>query len=264
MKTQSLLQAFKLSKSTIAKTFRSATGSSSSKSPYIFIHLGKTGGTTVVEAMKEFKSLGMDVPHVAKHSASLDGIAKKFPNSRFSVILRDPLERIISGFNSRLRQGRPTYGGQNWTNEEAISFSFFPTVETYLRACISKDERDISAASFATRSIRHIRLGYESCFRNPKQVKAQINRFYFIGHILNMDESIAGIFNPFGIDHEFYHEIEAKHVSKIRPNDVLSQFNGEEISSLKQYFKAEYAIYNELVRHVSVPLPYVLDREIND
>ena len=89
-----------------------------------------------------------------------------------ALILRDPLERTISGFNSRLRQGRPTYTSL-WKPAEAVVFAHFPDVRRYLDALIADDDWSLSACAYARRHVSHLRWNYRYYFRSPEAVREQ-------------------------------------------------------------------------------------------
>ena len=223
------------------------------KKKFVFMHVGKTAGTTVKTVVQTIRNEGSIGPAVANHTMSLEAVIKKFPEAKISVILRDPLERIISGFNSRLRQGRPVYD-RVWSAKEATAFSFFRDVETFLRACISTDDHDISAARFACSAIKHIRNGYARSFTDASTVRSEIGRFYCIGHIKNMRNTLAGIFGPFAVDPVLYQTLAPQHASNVPSYTILNNFSSKQVAALRAHFSEEYDIYNEFMRHVSVEI----------
>lgn len=218
---------------------------------FVFMHIGKTAGTTVKTVAQSTGRTGGVGLIVEGHTSTLEFLVEKFPNAKISVIMRDPLERIISGFNSRLRQGRPVYD-RIWSAKEAAAFSLFKDVESFLRACISTSDADISAARFACSAIKHIKNGYARCFGDASTVSSQIGRFYCIGHITNMRDTLAGIFAPFGVDPGVYETVAPQHASRLPASDILDRFNQDEMIALRSYFGAEYSIYNQFMHHVSV------------
>ena len=113
----------------------------------------------------------------ASRSPATSGTAGPSPGSAsatrrcaMALILRDPLERTISGFNSRLRQGRPTYTSL-WKPAEAVAFAQFPDVRRYLDALIADDEWSLSACAYARRHVTHLRWNYRYYFRSAEAVR---------------------------------------------------------------------------------------------
>lgn len=210
-----------------------------------FLHIGKTGGSGVGDLIRKLRAQGYDTPGRLDHQTTLESVIRKHPRAKISIIVRDPLERMISGFNSRLRQGRPRYQNNIWTSDEATSFAIFRDAESFLRALISDDEFQRSASAFARASIVHVARGYVFHFRSVEFVAANRNRFYHVGHIDDMRGALAGIFEPIPaakLD-EFY---EMTHVSAVKPSSVLNLFSEDELRRLHETLAEEYAIYDYL------------------
>ena len=126
---------------------------------YAFLHVGKTGGSGIAKLSRTLIDSGYRPPIKFNHAWKMREIIRVYPKLRLAVVLRDPLERIVSGFNSRLRQGLP-YRRIPWRKGEEKAFSFFPNVCDFLRSLISEDEKSKSAAMFAINNISHLRRGY--------------------------------------------------------------------------------------------------------
>ena len=74
-----------------------------------FLHLPKTGGSGIVSLGRKLVKDGQPFPVCFSHVWSFADVRERYPKMRVTVVVRDPLERAISGFNSRLRQGRPPH-----------------------------------------------------------------------------------------------------------------------------------------------------------
>jgi hypothetical protein len=134
------------------------------------LHIGKTGGT----AMKDvFKSLDPEagrfqiVTH--RHMKRLTGIPR---GEKVFFVVRDPVERFVSGFNSRLRQGKPRYFTA-WTPAEEIAFGWFQTADSLGRALSSEDVEERAHAYTAMISIRHVRDSYWDWFRSWEYLESR-------------------------------------------------------------------------------------------
>ena len=118
---------------------------------------------------------------------------------RVALILRDPLERTISGFNSRLRQGRPTYTSL-WKPAEAVAFAHFPDVRRYLDALIADDDWSLSACAYARRHVTHLRWNYRYYFRSAEAVRrATPTHIVLVGRIEETDAFIDALLAEAGI-----------------------------------------------------------------
>lgn len=79
-----------------------------------FLHIGKTGGSAVKFALKEYSKTSWCKITFHDHKTSLSDIPE---GEKIFFFLRDPISRFISGFYSRQRKGLPRYYSE-WTSEE--------------------------------------------------------------------------------------------------------------------------------------------------
>ena len=84
-------------------------------------------------------------------------------------MLRDPVARFVSGFNSRLRQGLPKRNSP-WSRGEEISFSAFKTPNDLAEALSSAEDSVQEMARFAMRSIKHTRRSQRDWFPAPERL----------------------------------------------------------------------------------------------
>jgi hypothetical protein len=106
---------------------------------YHFIHIRKTGGTAIKEALKNAAGLDQSTIKLHKHKIRLSDIAAGDKVFLF-FFLRDPVSRFVSGFNSRLRQGQPRYNSA-WNEAEKRAFGFFPTANSLAEALTFEREQ---------------------------------------------------------------------------------------------------------------------------
>ena len=121
-----------------------------------FLHIGKTGGTAIRHALRPFSDGPAARITLHQHHTTLAEIP---PGDRVMFTLRDPAARFVSGFNSRLRQGRPRFDIP-WRPEEAEAFRAFPTANDLANALSSRDIGQKTQAMAAMRSIRHVQRRY--------------------------------------------------------------------------------------------------------
>lgn len=114
--------------------------------PVHFLHIRKTGGMAIRAALG---------PVAAASGIRLEphkkGLADIPAGERVFFFVRDPVARFVSGFNSRLRRGRPLFDNP-WNADEAEAFAVFETANALAEALA----RDDVAALEAMRRIRHI------------------------------------------------------------------------------------------------------------
>lgn len=113
-----------------------------------FIHIGKTGGSAIQAALRQSGDANVAIH---PHAFRLEDVPE--PDSCFFSV-RHPVERFISGFNSRLRKGQPrTY--VEWTEGERRAYERFPTANALAEALGDPHAR--AAAEDAMAGIEHAR-----------------------------------------------------------------------------------------------------------
>lgn len=207
----------------------------------VFLHIGKTGGTFL-------KSLAQSDPersahlHLGTHGETLISSIKDFGRHRkLAFFFRNPQDRFISGFASRLRQGRPTYD-VNWTTAEAVAFSFFPTPNDLAEALYAKDERLKSAARFSFSAIFHLKHNYGHYLHSADAVRYELQA----GNIRaccetgSIDENLDEILKVMGLSAQDAASSN-RNAGSQGDADTLSDLGQE---NLKRFWADEYEIYD--------------------
>jgi hypothetical protein len=202
----------------------------------VYLHVGKTGGTSFLDKARAIVTVEPErVPILLPHEWTVPRIRAALPEARISLVIRDPLERVVSGFISRERAGRPTYNSP-WASEEAIAFLYFKDVREYLRALLSENQRDAAAADFASRSIAHIRRGYRYHVPDITEINSWAGP---IGHFEDIQAFTSNMLgNGITIGH--------MHANPISAKTILDEFLFEERIQLRSHFAAEYEVYDAL------------------
>ena len=211
-----------------------------------FVHIPKTGGTGVFQFGKAIVAKGHKFPLNFSHGWSVPRILDIFPDLKVSCIIRDPLERTISGFNSRLRMGRPQ-NSNSWKPDEAVSFSFFSTADQLLQALDGKDDRLFSAADYALNSITHLKHNYKFYFESVKFIEGNLDRIAMVREISQTREFLVDVCNYSAgrsdLVDEYY---EVKHISPQSTGQFIRGLLPESAEIARQYLSEEYEIYNRL------------------
>lgn len=214
---------------------------------YGYLHIGKTGGTSVRYVIEKCREDGYSPPVIFGHAARLPVIVKENPGIRVSFTLRDPIERMISSFNSRMRQSRPTYTAV-WKPEEAIAYLWFPTVLDFFRARLSTEERMKSAGIFAEQAMGHVKRGYVYHFHSVKFLKKNLDRIYFVGDIENLRRNFHRYFDPCGIPASLVEQhAGTRHSGLDSTESTLREIDGDLMGALKRFYEKEYEIYDFLM-----------------
>ena len=146
------------------------------RQPVHFLHVGKTAGTAVEFALRPVSAAGPYELRFHPHDVTLPDIPE---GQKVVFAVRDPVERYVSGFYSRQRQGRPRYDIP-WTREESAAFGCFATANALAEALSATDGETRTAAVDAMRSIRHVRDSYWRWFRDPEYLTSRTPDVLFV------------------------------------------------------------------------------------
>ena len=140
-----------------------------------FLHIRKTGGTAIKEALRDVVETEKYFIRLHSHKTRLIDIPK---NEKVFFFLRDPIARFVSGFNSRLRQGKPRYNSP-WNEGEKIAFQHFPTANKLAETLFETHQQKIVEQAMA--DIRHINQTYAYWFDNIEYISSRIKDLIFVG-----------------------------------------------------------------------------------
>jgi hypothetical protein len=142
-----------------------------------FLHIGKTGGAAIRHALLPF-SREFDLRFV-HHFLRADALPAR---ASLLFTVRSPVDRYVSGFNSRLRMGRPR-GDVPWTATEAAAFSLFTTPNALAEALGDHDPARRRKARLAMHGISHLQQHQHGWFPAPalKYLTANRRRIKWIG-----------------------------------------------------------------------------------
>ena len=151
-----------------------------------FLHIGKTGGSAIKEALKrgikeqdiysktkklkdntilEIKDLSEQFDQIILHGHGTT--LKEIPETDwFFFCIRDPLSRFVSGFYSRQRQGKPRYNIP-WNAKEERAFRHFETANDLAEALSSKSPSVRNRAEQAMQNIRHVKTSISRWIVDP-------------------------------------------------------------------------------------------------
>lgn len=211
-----------------------------------FLHIPKTGGSGLSEFGRKLVGQGHKFPLILGHEWTAAEALKRFPEMKLAFIIRDPLERFVSGFNSRLRMGRPR-NNNLWTLGEAVSFSFFDSASAMLGGLDSPDERIKSAALFALQHISHLKHGYQHYFKSREFVARHADRITLVRDIHQTEDFLRNLclkcdLPPDLVDQHYM----IRHVAPQSTAGFVAGMTAEAAAAARSHLAGEYAIYQEL------------------
>lgn len=141
-----------------------------------FLHIGKTGGTSIKDVLKNCSVNNYTVV-LHQHHVKLSDIPV---GEKAFFFLRNPLQRFISAFYSRQRQGKPRFFWP-WSAEEEKAFSLFLTPNQLAEGLDAEDIEYRQKAIMAMQSINHVKTSFFDWFLNEAYFKQRLNDILFIG-----------------------------------------------------------------------------------
>lgn len=221
----------------ISRIFESLTRKLGSKPKSYFIHIGKTGGSAIVFALKGHTKAHDYILKFNGHKTKLTDIPI---GEKFFFCVRDPIDRFVSGFYSRQRQGRPKYNSP-WRKEEKVAFETFKTPNELALALSSENATFKSQAEYAMNSIAHVKTSYWDWFISEAYLKKRSSDILFICHQQNLNEDFLKLKKVLGIP-EFVKlpdkSSEAAHANPIQSDKKLDALA---IKNLEQWYSKEYS-----------------------
>ena len=164
---------------------------------FFMLHVGKTGGTYARHIISSIPA-AEGMVRFLDHGFGLEAALHEFPNENAIFAIRDPLAIFVSGFNSRMRQGRPRYNSP-WSADETVAFSAFKTPNELAEALSSSKPELKKCAEFSMRCIRHVDLGLKWYLHSTAFVRRSRSRIFFILQQENLDEDIDRLLAKSGI-----------------------------------------------------------------
>jgi hypothetical protein len=152
--------------------------------PLHVLHVGKTGGTALNHALLEHERAS---PYELVFRGHADTVADVPVGEQFMFLIRDPLSRFVSAFNSRLREGRPRYH-YPWRDDERVAFANFKTPDQLGTALSSDDPARREQAEQAMRAIGHLNTYYSYWFGDEDAFRARLPDIFFIGFQERLDD----------------------------------------------------------------------------
>ena len=153
---------------------------------FVLLHTGKTGGTAL-RAMLANAPAGSGACRIKmlRHKGCLAAAATRLPTAALGFFVRDPVDRAVSGFLSRLRFGMPRYNTP-WDEGETKVFTRFPTPEALGLALAA----NLSEAQAAMQQVLHLRMDYTHFIGAPQTLATHAARIFFIGDLATYDADI--------------------------------------------------------------------------
>lgn len=146
-----------------------------------FLHIGKTGGSAFISAIRA--SDAADTLHLHAHDVTLADVPV---GEKAIFFLRNPIDRFVSAFYSRYRQGQPlTY--RPWKPVEAEAFARFTTASSLAEGLCDGDPEVRQAARTAMQGIGHVRSSFYDWVVDDAYLQSRLEDIAYIGFQETLD-----------------------------------------------------------------------------
>jgi hypothetical protein len=202
-----------------------------------FIHIGKTGGTSIKNAFngKYVFICKKCVICLHNHNTTLHNIPK---GEKVFFVVRDPLSRFVSGFYSRWRMGKPRLYVP-WREGEQKAFNEFDTPNQLGEALSNKNIEQRNKAIEAMQSIGHVRTSYWNWFKDDKYLKERVDDIAFVLKQENLNEDFEAFKKKFLIpDNIRIPKNEVK--SHKNPSHLDKDLSDTAKGNLKKWYLSDY------------------------
>jgi len=149
-----------------------------------FLHIGKTGGTAIKDALKPVLTTDAYRIELHGHDVTLRDVPV---GDKVFFFLRDPISRFVSGFYSRKRRGQPRHFSP-WTRAEETAFQSFQTPNQLALGLSSQERQERLSALKAMRSIYHVKSHYRDWFQSEKYLLSRLPDILLIGFQESLEE----------------------------------------------------------------------------
>ena len=202
------------------------------------LHIGKTGGSAVKEALNSYLLAGKFKIELHNHSFKL----KDVPDGEKVVFfLRYPIKRFMSGFYSRKRKGQPRYNFP-WSPCEEEAFGHFKTPNALALALSSENKRLKEVAVMAMKNITHVNTSYWYWFDSETYFFSRFSDILFIG----FQESLRDDFNMLKKILDLPENLKLSNddvVAHRNPGHLDTHLDAEAMKNLTNWYQNDYKFF---------------------
>jgi hypothetical protein len=205
-----------------------------------FLHIGKTGGSALKAALQPVAQAGRYELMLHQHWTRLDHVPA---GDKLFFVIRDPVDRFVSGFNSRQRRGLPRYEVP-WTPEEALAFEEFTSADSLGRALFSSDPDLRWRARRAMTSIGHVRTSYWHWFHHRYAMEKRAGDLLLAIWFDDLSRSLPRLSELLGLPDTLV--LAADEVTSHRsPARVDRALSDAARTNLEHWYEADYAFLDQ-------------------
>ena len=209
---------------------------------YGILHNRKTAGTALKEviAQQKQRTPNMQV-HCFDHAMTFPRFVKAYPTAKAIFFIREPISRFVSGFYSRLREGKPRYH-YPWSSGEARAFKRFNQPNLLAEALSSLNPFKRWFAISAMKSIGHVRHRYEDFLGTLTFLENAADKIAFIGHQQDFIADLERLRSLLTVDADIQAPTDEMKAHR-NPKELDTQLSERAIVNLQKWYKKDFEIY---------------------
>jgi hypothetical protein len=206
-----------------------------------FLHIGKTGGTAMKHVLRDVHPTQYRVL-LHPHRVRLTDVPA---GDKAVLVVRDPVGRFVSGFNSRKRRGGPAHP-REWRPAEEAAFERFPTAESLALGLVSDDPTEAAAAREAVDAIPHLRVHQVAWVGDLDTLRSRQDDLLMVGRQWALAEDFGRLADLIGLPTR---ELPTGETASNRtPGGFSATLSDEAMAAVREWYADDYAFLAELER----------------
>lgn len=215
--------------------------------PYQFIHIGKTGGTLIREVL-----LSLPAEHRRRfrfhgHDVTLPQALEANPEMPVFFSVRRPESLFVSAFNSRRREGRPTYERPH-NRQERIAFGLFDSPNELAESLSAAEPHLRACAEFSMLAINHVRKGLRWYLRDVECLERHRERIVFILLQEHLEPDLRAFTERIGVPLGAAGVSPAERLHAAAPEDER-ELSAAGLANIREWYGRDQEIYDWCVAY---------------
>jgi hypothetical protein len=209
---------------------------------YQYIHIGKTGGTLIREVLRSLPPEHRRRFRFHGHDVTLPQALEADPGMPVFFSVRRPETLFVSAFNSRRREGRPTYERPH-NRQERIAFGLFDTPNELAESLSAAEPHLRACAEFSMLAINHVRKGLRWYLRDVETLERHRDSIAFVLLQERLEADLREFTERIGVPLEAatVSPAERLHVATAEDEQELSEAG---LANIREWYRPHQEIYD--------------------
>lgn len=207
-----------------------------------FLHISKAGGVAIKSMVRRNRKLfGGRTFILHGHEVTFPDVVRANDGAAVFFVVRDPVDRYVSGFNSRLRKALPRALAE-WDEGERTAFGRFTTPNQLAEALSSANAATRDAAGHAMNSIWHAKYHLSYWLDSVAFLEKHRHHIWYIGEQRHLGEDIERIKSLLELPAEV--ELPTDDIDTHRtPSGFSTELSPEGRRNIENWYRYDYPVY---------------------